>query len=700
MKNTLKTIGLTLLPLLGSFSYCQQKVAVTEFAGSGVEQTTANNITNRFSYELSKTKKFDMVEREMMNKILDELKFQSSGCVADECAVEIGQMVGVQQIIAGSVSKIETLYSLNIRLIDVATGEIIYQDMDDMEGSVTEFIRVTIKNMALRMAAEMATKSKDASGGMTEYSTTAKGSVVFNVNKSNVAIFVDGRYSSRSSGQKITLSLAEGNHNIKLSLDGYKDWEKSVNIIADETLEYSAELVSGFATSSENITTGILLVRSEPSDAKVFVDGVEKGHTLLQIADIGIGEHEIRIEKKLYYPYTEIVTIQPDAIVEVNANLKANFGALSITSVPEKSILKINGQTKGRTPVTIAQLESGTCEIELSKELYHAYTEKFVITDGSINNREIKLTPAFGKLKVVSQPQGATVYIDGQSKGKTPFELDELPSGNYSLKLTYPLYETIEEQITVNDGETNMKSFILGARSGILSVLGSPAAATVFVNGQKIGKLPIHSHRIAEGMVEVKVEATDYHSKTEYLNIYRDKSYSPKIELVRHTGKLIVITTPPDATVLLNDKNEGKTPKILNEVWTGSHNLKVTHPSFLTQTKNFNLMLDEKKEFRFELMTYEGSIQEDIDKAKKNQKFYLITSVVSGVIGYGLSYFAEMQYDNYLSTQSKSDSDNSMTMVKLSDVGSPAFYSIAGFSGVMGLKFTVDISGLMRKLDK
>ena len=87
--------------------YAQDRIAIVQFTPSGIDNITAKNITNRFSYELSKTKKFEIVEREMMDKILDEQKFQASGCVVDECAVEIGQILGVQVIVAGNISKIE-----------------------------------------------------------------------------------------------------------------------------------------------------------------------------------------------------------------------------------------------------------------------------------------------------------------------------------------------------------------------------------------------------------------------------------------------------------------------------------------------------------------------------------------------------------------------------------------------------------------
>ncbi|MCS5610026.1 MAG: PEGA domain-containing protein, partial [Candidatus Poribacteria bacterium] len=296
----------------------QDRIAVMKFEGSGVDEITSKNITDRFSYELSKTHRFDIVEREMMDKILEEQKFQASGCVADECAVEIGQLIGVSQIVAGSISKIGDFYSLNIKLIDVATGKIIYQDMDDHEGKVTDFIKGTIKNIAMRMAAEASMGSDQSGETATQYASTRKGKVIFNINQINVAIFMDGQYNSLSSGNQVTLSIAEGMHTIKFSLSGFKNWEKEINVLANQELSYDVSLTPGSSTQVE-ATTGILVVRSEPIGATVYVDGIEKGTTTLQITDIGVGDHEIRVEKNLYYSYSEIVNIQPDMIGEVKA---------------------------------------------------------------------------------------------------------------------------------------------------------------------------------------------------------------------------------------------------------------------------------------------------------------------------------------------------------------------------------------------
>lgn len=675
----------------------QDRIAVMKFEGSGVDEITSKNITDRFSYELSKTHRFDIVEREMMDKILEEQKFQASGCVADECAVEIGQLIGVSQIVAGSISKIGDFYSLNIKLIDVATGKIIYQDMDDHEGKVTDFIKGTIKNIAMRMAAEASMGSDQSGETATQYASTRKGKVIFNINQINVAIFMDGQYNSLSSGNQVTLSIAEGMHTIKFSLSGFKNWEKEINVLANQELSYDVSLTPGSSTQVE-ATTGILVVRSEPIGATVYVDGIEKGTTTLQITDIGVGDHEIRVEKNLYYSYSEIVNIQPDMIGEVKTELKPNFGSLSINSVPTGSVVMINGQVKGKTPYSIDRIKSDSYNIKVSKDLYHTYEENFIITDGSVNTRDISLTPAFGKLTVKTNPAGAKVRIDGQSRGATPFELDELPSGNYHITLTKDLFQTIDLDIVIEDGKNLDLNPKLEARSGTLSITGKPNGAIITTNGKKIGNLPLKGYRIAEGMVELTVSAKDYHSQTEFMNIQRDQSYEHVFNLDRHSGKLIVITEPPDADVYLDNERKGKTPSILDGIPIGLHNVDIKHPSFLPQSETFTLALNENKKFHFKLMTYEGSIQQDIDKAKLKQRISFGGAAAMTLFGLTMQASADKNYDSYLGAGTSSDAtdfyDKSISQDKMAAGG----YFAAGAMILPMFKFTFDIGKLKKKM--
>jgi len=75
------------------------------------------------------------MEREEMKQILAEQGFQQSGACSDEaCMVQPGKLLGVQQIIAGSIGKVGSMYLINLRMFDVTTGKLIRAISRDLDG--------------------------------------------------------------------------------------------------------------------------------------------------------------------------------------------------------------------------------------------------------------------------------------------------------------------------------------------------------------------------------------------------------------------------------------------------------------------------------------------------------------------------------------------------------------------------------------
>jgi hypothetical protein len=65
---------------------------------------------------------FSVVDRQQLDTIRAELNFQMSGEVSDESAQNIGQMLGAQTIVSGAVSKIGSLYRMQVKAIEVQSA--------------------------------------------------------------------------------------------------------------------------------------------------------------------------------------------------------------------------------------------------------------------------------------------------------------------------------------------------------------------------------------------------------------------------------------------------------------------------------------------------------------------------------------------------------------------------------------------------
>ena len=116
---------LTILLLLFSLVSAQdfrQTVAVIDFDASGISQLEATSLTNRFRTAVGDVGAMRLVERGMMEEVLQEQGFQQTGCTSEECAVEVGQLLGVQNMIGGSIGRVGETFTLDVRMISVQSG--------------------------------------------------------------------------------------------------------------------------------------------------------------------------------------------------------------------------------------------------------------------------------------------------------------------------------------------------------------------------------------------------------------------------------------------------------------------------------------------------------------------------------------------------------------------------------------------------
>jgi TolB-like protein len=111
-------------------------------AKGGVSASGASTLADRLRTELVNVSVFTVLERGQMDAILSEQGFNLSGCTTSECVVEAGRLLGVQQMVAGDVGKIGDVLTIDLRVFDVATGEIVRADQYDYEGDVSGLLRV------------------------------------------------------------------------------------------------------------------------------------------------------------------------------------------------------------------------------------------------------------------------------------------------------------------------------------------------------------------------------------------------------------------------------------------------------------------------------------------------------------------------------------------------------------------------------
>jgi hypothetical protein len=125
--------------------------AVMRFESVGMDSGVSMVITDIFTNQIQANGKYRVMERSQMNRILSEQGFQNSGaCSSAECAVEIGRLLSIDKMFVGSIGRLGESWVINIRIINIQTGEILSNVSKQVVGKVDN-----LSPAAIQMANEL-----------------------------------------------------------------------------------------------------------------------------------------------------------------------------------------------------------------------------------------------------------------------------------------------------------------------------------------------------------------------------------------------------------------------------------------------------------------------------------------------------------------------------------------------------------------
>ncbi|MBI3006062.1 MAG: hypothetical protein HYY49_11710 [Ignavibacteriales bacterium] len=159
-RQTMLVVVLSLFFFASSDAQLKKRVAIATFhdkTGSGYH-SLGQGVADMLATALVKSGKFMVLERQEIDKVIQEQQFGQSFMVTPESAPKVGQILGVELFVVGSVTEFGTKESsiggnvplfgggvttkkaravVDIRLVNVNTGEIIAAESEEGEESTT-----------------------------------------------------------------------------------------------------------------------------------------------------------------------------------------------------------------------------------------------------------------------------------------------------------------------------------------------------------------------------------------------------------------------------------------------------------------------------------------------------------------------------------------------------------------------------------
>jgi len=205
-------------------------VAVLELDPNGVSEPEARALSDRLRIEIFNADVYEVMERDKMNRILDEMQFHLNDCTSDECAIEIGRLIGVSKIIAGSISKVGEYFTVSARLIDVETGRIEATAIEDVEGTLGIVLTQAMPSIAKKISGQAGIEIKK---------TVIKTAVNIITDPENSAIYINGVYRGES---PLKIELDPDDYILRSVKEGYDTLEKLFTLSEGQLLDINIVL--------------------------------------------------------------------------------------------------------------------------------------------------------------------------------------------------------------------------------------------------------------------------------------------------------------------------------------------------------------------------------------------------------------------------------------------------------------------------
>ena len=322
---------------------------------------------------------------------------------------------------------------------------------------------------------------------------------------------------------------------------------------------------------SGNRATQIL---KEPKTGQMWIYLSAEAATFIDIKHPDYGTYKYFLPEKLcdYCVYEMVLQY-------VNSNVayeqeKPNVNYLVISSDQKDAEIFIDDEFVGVGEVSRSLVIGSTHRWKIECKYFHAESGSVTISSGDAIVIDKTLRPAYGFLKVESQPEDAILYIDDERMGRTPYVSGRLMSGEYSVKVVKEMYKPAEQKVVVTDGETTVTVMNMVANFVNVTVK-TDSQSDIYLDNEYKGK-GTWNGRLPEGAHYVEARKASHQTSAKNISLVLGKDVTIEIEAPKPiNGHLDVNSNPMRADIYIDGKHYGQTPKIITDLLIGRHEVKL-----------------------------------------------------------------------------------------------------------------------------
>ena len=218
-------------------------------------------------------------------------------------------------------------------------------------------------------------------------------------------------------------------------------------------------------------TEGSMLVESEPSGARIVLDGKDTGlKTPGYLKRVRQGRHRVELSLEGYEDAYFQVTY-PDNLPSSPTRLRLSGGSLLVKSEPSGAHVWLERRLLGVTPCLVRDLPQGRYELVLRGPGCEPHKEKVTVSEQTGTVVEVSLTKVLGNLELSTIPADCKVFVGSVLYGVTrsqggrnesaPLHIDNLQAGDVAVRVEHVSGVTLNGRLHVPKGDTLRKTIDL-----------------------------------------------------------------------------------------------------------------------------------------------------------------------------------------------------------------------------------------------
>ena len=274
------------------------------------------------------------------------------------------------------------------------------------------------------------------------------------------------------------------------------------------------------------------------------------------------GRYELVAERAGYAPLRTPVVIGKERNQRIARRLSLLPGIV-VVELPVPGRVVVDGKPLGPAPGEF-EISAGRHAILIDTERHLDFTTELKVEGGGKRQTlRPALVPGWGKVSVSSEPGAAEVLVGGESRGRTPLDLD-LMAGNHRIELRLAGFRNWVSDVQVKaNTPLAIGPVRLGIPDGMLLVRSEPAGARVSVGGVYRGRTPLQFEVRPDVPQAVEFTRDGYEPASREATVASGATATVSASLVPILGEVIVAATPADADLYVDGRPSGKARQTL-----------------------------------------------------------------------------------------------------------------------------------------